>query len=147
MGKKARVNSLYDQRNGLPMTSLGDKIYKHPDYTPGFFKDGGLIAGSTNQARTKASGNGKAIDFYSGLKLDQGPLNPSRKTWTQAVKEQRLNEELDAVNSLKDWEANTLKEVDPNYEVDDDSDVEKPAETKAETPMSEAAGKAKAGKK
>ena len=70
MGSKKRVNSLYDQRNGLPMLSLGDKIYKHPDYLPGFFNDGGLIAGSTNRARTKASGNGKAIDFYSGLKLD-----------------------------------------------------------------------------
>jgi len=87
MGSKIRIKNLYDQRNGLPMTSLGDKVYKHPDYTPGFFKDGGLIAGSTNHARAKASGNGKAIDFYSGLKLDQGPLNPSRKTWTQAVKE------------------------------------------------------------
>jgi hypothetical protein len=30
------------------MTSLGDKNYKNPDYTPDFFKDGGLIAGSTN---------------------------------------------------------------------------------------------------
>lgn len=99
-----RITNLYDQRNGLPMTSLGDKNYKNPDYTPDFFKEGGLIAGSTNQLRMKSSGNGKAIDFYSGLKLDQGPLNPGRKTWTQAVKEQRLNEELDAVNSLKDWE-------------------------------------------
>ena len=74
----------------------------------------------------KSSGNGKAIDFYSGLKLDQGPLNPNRKTWAQAVKEQQLNEELDSVNGLKDWERGTLKEVDPNFEVDDDSDVEKP---------------------
>lgn len=38
---------MYDQRNGLPMASLGDKIYKHPDYVSGFFKAGGLIAGST----------------------------------------------------------------------------------------------------
>jgi hypothetical protein len=30
----------------------------------------------------KSGGSGKAIDFYSGLKLDQGPLNPNRKTWT-----------------------------------------------------------------
>ena len=73
---------MYEQRNGLPMSSLGDKNYKHPDYTPNFFKEGGLIAGSTNQLRMKSGGNGKAIDFYSGLKLDQGPLNPNRKTWT-----------------------------------------------------------------
>ena len=80
----------------------------------------------------KSSGNGKAIDFYSGLKLDQGPLNPNRKTWAQAVKEEQLNEELDAVSSLKDWEKGTLKEVDPNYEVDDDSDAEQKPEAAAE---------------
>ena len=34
-------------RNGMPLKSLGDKIYKAPDYKPGFFKDGGLIVGST----------------------------------------------------------------------------------------------------
>jgi hypothetical protein len=40
-----------------------------------------------NQARIASGTSGKAIDFYSGLKLDQGPLNPTRKTWNQAVKE------------------------------------------------------------
>lgn len=74
----------------------------------------------------KTSGNGKAIDFYQGLDLTKGPLNPNRKTWAQAVKEQELNEELNAVGSLNDWEKGTLKEVDPNYEVDDDSELEKP---------------------
>jgi hypothetical protein len=64
------------------MTSLGDKNYKNPEYTPEFFKDGGLIPGSTISNRMKSGGNGKTIDFYSGLKLDQGPLNPNRKTWT-----------------------------------------------------------------
>ena len=47
MGMKTRLKSLYDQRNGLPIKALGDKIYKHPDYTPGFFKEGGLVAGSS----------------------------------------------------------------------------------------------------
>lgn len=79
-----------------------------------------------------SGGGGKTIDFYSGLKLDQGPLNPNRKTWTQAVKEQQLNEELDAVGSLKDWESHTLKEVDPNYEVDNSSDEEKDKDKEAE---------------
>jgi hypothetical protein len=32
---------------------------------------------------------------------------------------------LDAVNSLKDWEKGTLKEADPKFEVDDDSEDEK----------------------
>ena len=40
------------------------------------------------------------------------------------MKEQTLNEELDAVNSLKEWEKHTLKEVDPKFEIEDDSDQE-----------------------
>ena len=49
----------------------------------------------------KSSGNAKAIDFYAGLQLDKGPLNPNRKTWKMAVEEERLNDELGAVSSLK----------------------------------------------
>ena len=38
---------MYEMRNGLSMAALGDKIYKAPEYQTGFFKDGGLIVGST----------------------------------------------------------------------------------------------------
>ena len=47
MTKKVRVGSLTERRNHLPMTSLGDKMYKNVDYCKDFFRDGGLIAGST----------------------------------------------------------------------------------------------------
>ena len=47
MGNKKRVNTMYEARNGLAMTSLGDKNYKTPEYMTGYFRDGGLIAGST----------------------------------------------------------------------------------------------------
>ena len=47
MGTKKRVETLYDVRNGMPLKSLGDKIYKAPEYQPGFYKDGGLVVGST----------------------------------------------------------------------------------------------------
>lgn len=47
MGSKKRVETVYDARNGLPLKSLGDKIYKMPDYQPGFYKEGGLVVGST----------------------------------------------------------------------------------------------------
>jgi hypothetical protein len=52
-------------------------------------------------------------------------LNPGRITWKQAVKQEQLNNELGDVKSLKNWERNVLKEVDPKYQVsDDDSDEE-----------------------
>ena len=47
MTQKVRVKTMEEQRNGCGMASLGDKNYKNPDYVPGFFKEGGLIAGST----------------------------------------------------------------------------------------------------
>ena len=47
MGSKKRVSTMFEARNGLPMASLGDKTYKTPEYQPGFFREGGLIAGST----------------------------------------------------------------------------------------------------
>jgi hypothetical protein len=42
-------------------------------------------------------------------------LNPGRKTWKEAVKEERLNEEMSSVSGLKNWERNVLKDVDPKY--------------------------------
>ena len=78
-----------------------------------------------NRKRAKTGGNSKVIDFYSGIQLDKGPLNPGRKLWKDAVREERLNLELEAVGpGLKKWERNILKEVDPKYQVSDDSDDE-----------------------
>ena len=69
----------------------------------------------------KSAGNPKAIDFYAGLKLDQGPLNPDRKLWKDAVKEEILRNELSDVGSLRDWERNILKDNDPKFNAESDS--------------------------
>ena len=47
MGSKKRIGTMFEARNGLPMAALGDKIYKSPEYQSGYFRDGGLVAGST----------------------------------------------------------------------------------------------------
>jgi len=70
----------------VPIASLGDKNYKAVEYEARFFHAGGLISGSTNSLKSKTSGNGKAVDFYSGLKLD-GPLNKNSKNYEQVTKE------------------------------------------------------------
>ena len=43
------------------------------------------------------------------------------KTYVQVEKEQQLAEEQDDVKTLRQWERNILKEVDENYDPDDDS--------------------------
>lgn len=70
-------------------------------------------------------------------------MNPERKTWVQAVKEERLREEQDAVNSLKDWERGTLKDVDPNYDCSDDSEDEEKLKKKRAAAEAEAASQVK----
>ena len=43
------------------------------------------------------------------------------KTYVQVQKEQGLAEEQDDVKTLRQWERNILREVDENYDPDDDS--------------------------
>ena len=86
MTKKQRVAGLQEMRNGVNIAALGDKTYKAVEYESGFFLPGGLITGSTNRVQNKTSGNGKAVDFYSGLKLD-GPLNKNSKNYEQVTRE------------------------------------------------------------
>ena len=80
-----------------------------------------VICRNVNRMRT--SGGGKTVDFYSGLKLD-GPLNKGMKTYKQVCKEQQLEGEVNDVKDLKEWERSILKETDPSYEPDDDSEDE-----------------------
>lgn len=86
MGRKKHID-FEDTRNGIGVASLGDKKYKAVEYSERFFHDGGLVAGSTHQIKIKTAGNAKAIDFYSGLKLD-GPLNKDRVKWSDRVKKE-----------------------------------------------------------
>lgn len=48
MQAKKRIFGLDGQRNGLGVTSLGDKSYKYPEYVSNFYQSGGLIPGSTS---------------------------------------------------------------------------------------------------
>ena len=52
-------------------------------------------------------------------------MNPNRKLWKDAVREEQMNEELGAVSGLKKWERTVLKEVDPKYQVSDDEEDDK----------------------
>ena len=80
MTAKTRVPSLEHQRNSLPFVSLGDKPYRNVDYQAGFFKDRGLVVGSTHQF--KVSSKGKASDLVLDLKAITG------KPYTEKTREE-----------------------------------------------------------
>ena len=103
MTRKQRVRTMQQQRNSIGCAALGDKVYKAVEYDPGFFREGGLISGSTNALRQRNSGGGKAVDYYSRLKLD-GPLNKDSKNYEQVTREQNHKREVGDVKELRQWE-------------------------------------------
>lgn len=48
--RKQRVD-IDSRRNGVGVAHAGDKSYKTPEHAPGYFKDGGLISGSSIRPR------------------------------------------------------------------------------------------------
>ena len=109
MGQKGRLTDLGDKRNYLPISSLGDKIYKHPDYSTDFFKEGGLIPGSNirkkEDRKRKGENNHLKIIHYK----------KDFKTWKEKTKDEERREEEEAVEGIEKWEENILKEANPNW--------------------------------
>lgn len=102
-----RILGLDDQRNGLGVTSLGDKAYKYPEYEPEFYKAGGLIPGATS-FKVRAGDN--TLPDPSKLKsLFTKPM------WYEKVKMEEAEEEKRAVDAVDDWEQTILKEANPKW--------------------------------
>ena len=157
MGSKLRVESLTGKRGGIGMASLGDKHYRTPEYSSGYYQDGGLAVGSTNPTnRVKGTGQ-KLINFYSNLDTTK-KLNPNRMTAKQVERQEAMDADRKIVEGLFEWyiyiyiyiymyrERTTLKEHDPNYKdpedtSGDEADEDEPVVQKG------APGGAKKGKK
>lgn len=108
MGKKQRVDHFSRKRNLLPVRSLGDKIYKHPDYSSDFFKGGGLIPGS-NIAYKKRKKDIKE----RGLKIVHYSKN--NVTWKEKLEMEQKDEDRKTIEELGKWEENVLAEANPNW--------------------------------
>lgn len=78
MQTKMRIYGLDGQRNGLGVSSLGDKPYNYPEYESGFYKAGGLIPGATG-FKLRASEN---------TQLDPNKLKSifTKPMWSEKVK-------------------------------------------------------------
>ena len=135
MGEKKPIEYLESMRNGLGLNSLGDKIYKNPDYAPNFFKEGGLIAGSSIKERKAPP------DSYNLPKHIKFPLNPDRITWKDKEKMDAIIEEKKAVKELEDWEKTTLKESNPKWRDPDAFDFDAGKKTVVDPKMIKKTGK------
>ena len=115
IGGKKRIWTLEQKRNGIEMRNPGDKFYKASEQFPTYYRDGGLIPGSTiamnfNKTKSKTSYN-----FYETLDLNKQILDRN-KLWENKVKNENLVFDKNYVEKyISNWEKNILKDFDPNY--------------------------------
>ena len=121
IGKKVRVEGLEKLRNGLDVKALGDKPYKKPEHSTGFYREGGLINGSTNVNKVPHQGkNAGSNDFATVLSYEA--TNPKRTKWKDRERKMKEDEDSEAIRQLIEWEKTILKESNPKYVDPDISD-------------------------
>ena len=116
-GQKKKIYCLEDKRNGMQIRIPGDKFYKASEHTNGFFKEGGLIVGSTNRINYNKTQCKGANNFYETLDFKAKMLDGS-KLWKNKTKNESLNYDDNYVKTLGDWEKKVLFEFDPPVEKD-----------------------------
>jgi len=94
-------------RNGLPFEIPGDKMYKNPEYSPGFFKNGGLIVGSSNRIKYDKTVGKRGNNFYETLDLNVKTLD-HHKNFENKEKQKDLDYQFNFVKNLDAWEDNIL---------------------------------------
>jgi hypothetical protein len=111
MSRKKRIFSLNQQRNGMITTNLGDKNYKNVDNSPDFFKEGGLIVGSTNRINYNKSIKRGEDNFYQTLDLGVKILNDD-KIWDIKLMKESMDLDKNYVKNLNQWEENNFENSD-----------------------------------
>lgn len=127
-GIKKKLYTLSERRNGIEVVSQGDKHYKASENFSNFYRDGGLIVGSTNRINYNKTMSKKANNFYETLDLTVKTLD-KKKLWNNKVKKENLDFDTNYVKTLTEWEKNTLGELPKVQEKEKNppKDAKKPA--------------------
>lgn len=109
MNKKKRIYSLEQQRNYYRECNPGDKNYRYAECSPDFFKEGGLIVGSTNRIRITDNFNKLRNNIYQTMDLNKKTLD-TNKLWKSKILKEREKSEADYVSNLEQWEKQYIQE-------------------------------------
>lgn len=116
MNKKKRILTLDAQRNYFKKISPGDKNYRYSECSPDYYKEGGLIVGSSNRIRISDNYSKLKNDIYKTMDLNVKSLDVN-KLWKNKIKKERENSEIDYVSKLEQWEKEYVNE-DENKDKD-----------------------------
>ena len=110
MTRKQRIYSLFDQSNGMINRYPGNKNYKNVENSTDFFKEGGLIVGSSNKINYNKTTKRGEDNFYQTLDLRLKILNDD-KIWKNKITKENLNMDKTYVKNLNNWEENTFEDI------------------------------------
>lgn len=127
MFRKKRVASLEDQRNKYRKVNPGDKNYKYVDCSPDFYKEEGLIPGSTNKLNLNKTMRKGEDNFYQTLDLRIKVLDDT-KLWKRKIFRESLDKDKKYVLNLGKWDENNVvehnkKDKDNNENENDKEDI------------------------
>jgi hypothetical protein len=115
IGGKKRIWTMEQKRNGIDMRNPGDKYYKASEQFPTYYKDGGLIPGSTIAINYNKTRSKKSYNFYETMDISKAILDKN-KIWENRVKNENLDFDKKYVEKyIINWEKNILNDFDPSY--------------------------------
>ena len=109
MNKKKRIYSLEQQRNYYKKINPGDKNYRYVEHSPDYFKEGGLVVGSTNRIRITDNFHKLRNNIYQTMDLNIKSLDHS-KLWKNKLKQESDINDNNYVHKLELWEKIYVRE-------------------------------------
>ncbi len=115
INRKKRIWNIEQKRNGMKLRIPGDKYYKCSEHFPTYYKEGGLIPGSTIGINYNKTQSRKEYNFYETLDITKPTLDKN-KLWENKLKKENIDFDKNYVEKIiYDWEKNILNDFDPNY--------------------------------
>ena len=119
MTRKKRINSLEQQRNYYSIVNPGDKNYRYAECSENFFKEGGLIPGSTNILRYSENYNQIKNNIYEHMDLNVRSLDTD-KIWNNKLERERKEREMRYVLNLENWDTRNVNFNEVNKKNEND---------------------------
>ena len=118
MNRKKRILSLEMQRNYYKLLNPGDKNYRYADCSVDFFKEGGLIPGSSNRIRISDNYNKIKNNIYEFMNLNVKSLDVN-KIWDNKIMKEMQDNEIVYVTNLENWDDKFINKIDKKNEEKD----------------------------
>jgi hypothetical protein len=121
MTRKRKITSLDVQRNSLATDVPGDKFYRNPECTDGFYKMEGVMPGSTFYYQKEKKKLGKTLSrkvcpFYDTHDFSVKTLDPSR-LWKNKSEKQTIDQDALYVKTVTEWDKAFMKTVKPEIKI------------------------------